>query len=170
MYDTVNDQPLAVARGLHYANLVDATWTPDGRNLLVCSTDGYISIIRFAKGELGEAYIALPILAQQAPVKQKLEDTLLSAAANATKVLSVSDAPSLPPCEPGSATFECPPAKRAKTQIVPVVTKELDHHNKRTASEATSAVEKLSLTEEEEGALPMKKKKKRIQPTHISVS
>ncbi len=57
IYDTYHSRPLCIARGLHYAGLTDCTWTPDGRNLIVCSTDGYVSILSFAKGELGEEYV-----------------------------------------------------------------------------------------------------------------
>jgi chromatin assembly factor 1 subunit B len=56
VYDTCQSKPLSIARGLHYANLADATWSADGLNLVVCSTDGYLSIISFAPGELGEVY------------------------------------------------------------------------------------------------------------------
>lgn len=55
IYDTLHDQPLAVARGLHYAGLTDAAWSADGMTLFVTSSDGYVSILSFANGELGEA-------------------------------------------------------------------------------------------------------------------
>eukprot|EP00554_Chaetoceros_debilis_P009423 CAMPEP_0194101434 /NCGR_PEP_ID=MMETSP0150-20130528/2137_1 /TAXON_ID=122233 /ORGANISM="Chaetoceros debilis, Strain MM31A-1" /LENGTH=967 /DNA_ID=CAMNT_0038788045 /DNA_START=209 /DNA_END=3109 /DNA_ORIENTATION=- len=56
IYDTFHSQPLCVARGLHYAGLTDCSWTADGKHLVVCSTDGYISIVSFEDGELGEVY------------------------------------------------------------------------------------------------------------------
>ena len=189
VYDTVHDQPLAVARGLHYANLVDATWTPDGRNLVVCSTDGYISILRFDQGELGEVYVpaAPPGVATPPPLKQQQsqqDTTITSLAASPptgmqsppTKLAMPNARPTLPPCEPGMATVECPPAKRAKTrvQVVPILPVTTDvaaedqqETHKRTAAEAAIAVDKLSLAEDD---APQKKKKKRIQPTLMSVS
>lgn len=41
---------------LHYQALNDATWSKDGHMVVVCSTDGYCSIIRFSYGELGSLY------------------------------------------------------------------------------------------------------------------
>ena len=41
-------------KGLHYAGLTDAAWTGDGRGLLVTSSDGYVSLLGFVEGELGE--------------------------------------------------------------------------------------------------------------------
>lgn len=58
IYDTHHDRPLALARGLHYAGLTDAAWSSDGRTLFVTSSDGYISILSFVSGELGEVYVA----------------------------------------------------------------------------------------------------------------
>jgi chromatin assembly factor 1 subunit B len=46
-----------MARGLHYAGLTDAAWSADGRTLFVTSSDGYISIISFGLGELGNVYV-----------------------------------------------------------------------------------------------------------------
>jgi hypothetical protein len=56
IYDTYHLKPLSIIRGIHYTNLVDASWSVDGHSLFVCSTDGYITIIRFAPGELGLVY------------------------------------------------------------------------------------------------------------------
>lgn len=58
IYDTHHDRPLALARGLHYAGLTDAAWSGDGRTLFVTSSDGYVSILSFGTGELGDAYSA----------------------------------------------------------------------------------------------------------------
>lgn len=56
IYDTFHNHPLALARGLHYAGLTDAAWSSDGRTLFVTSSDGYISILSFMEGELGDVY------------------------------------------------------------------------------------------------------------------
>ena len=58
IYDTHHDRPLALARGLHYAGLTDAAWSGDGRTLFVTSSDGYVSILSFGTGELGDVYAA----------------------------------------------------------------------------------------------------------------
>ena len=54
IYDTQHPFPLAKFRRLHFAPINDATWSSDGRMLVVCSSDGYLSIIRFKVGALGE--------------------------------------------------------------------------------------------------------------------
>jgi chromatin assembly factor 1 subunit B len=53
LYDTQHAYPIAQMRGLHLAPINDATWSSDGRMLVVCSSDGYVSFVRFAEGELG---------------------------------------------------------------------------------------------------------------------
>jgi hypothetical protein len=58
IYDTHHDRPLSLARGLHYAGLTDAAWSGDGRTLFVTSSDGYVSILSFGVGELGDVYTA----------------------------------------------------------------------------------------------------------------
>ena len=57
IYDTYHSRPISMARGLHYSGLTDATWTPDGQSLVVCSSDGYISFIMFEEGDLGRVYV-----------------------------------------------------------------------------------------------------------------
>jgi hypothetical protein len=186
IYDTIHDQPLAVARGLHYANIVDASWTADGHTLMVCSTDGYISILRFSLGELGDVYHPPgsdpPCMTSSPPCPRGVQSQ--------TRI---------PPCEPGSAIVQVPPRK--KTRITPsrVIaaaapavmlkdepTKESYHgsttNHKRTASEAVmmaGAVHKLSLVEstdtntallDDDVTTPppqVKKQKKRIQPIQL---
>jgi FOG: WD40 repeat len=59
IYDTYHSVPLCIARNLHYAGLTDCSWSPDGHHLVVSSTDGYISIISFDRGELGDLYVPI---------------------------------------------------------------------------------------------------------------
>lgn len=54
VYDTQHPHPLVKLTGLHYAPINDAAWSGDGHTLIVCSSDGYLSFIRFTKGSLGE--------------------------------------------------------------------------------------------------------------------
>jgi chromatin assembly factor 1 subunit B len=154
VYDTCQSKPLSIARGLHYANLADATWSADGLNLVVCSTDGYLSIISFAPGELGEVYTP-PVVVEDVVVGAQGFSTGTMVGANTTNVpkhetsaptsatVTPSAAPSLklplpnpnqallPPCESGqTATIVAPPAKRAKkVRITPTLV---------TAAEATT--------------------------------
>jgi hypothetical protein len=149
IYDTVHDQPLAIARGLHYANIVDASWTEDGHTLMVCSTDGYISILRFTDGELGEVYDPQPTITHSPITLSPVELSSIG-----TKIL-------IPPCEPGSVTLQNPPRKKTRITPTPITLDKNDIDgisnsnpikicHKRTASEAatmTTAVHKLSLVE-----------------------
>ncbi|CAI5744684.1 unnamed protein product [Peronospora destructor] len=53
IYDTQQAHPICTIKGLHYADLTDATWTADGQTLSISSTDGYISFIQFEDGFFG---------------------------------------------------------------------------------------------------------------------
>ena len=115
LYDTYHTQPLSIVRGLHYCNIVDAEWSADGHNLLVCSTDGYISILQFSKGELGEVYVPPRAAGSSSGTVQgsatKQNATAITMTRPPMGLLS-----SLPPCEAGSAAvLEAPPTKRIKT-------------------------------------------------------
>jgi hypothetical protein len=187
VYDTYHSQPLAVFKGLHYANLTDAAWSSNGHQLLVSSTDGYISVISFAQGELGKVYEP-PKAAVAATKPLKIEPTEVV----------------LPPCEPeanndtaAATIIHAPPQKKAK-RIAPtlvstspstsaplsdtVVQSSNNNNNNNAAVDTTSqAVTKLSLVEQKETSTNSisndqggaeveepKKKKKRIQPMLVT--
>lgn len=128
LYDTYHHDPLCFIRGLHYSHLVDATWSANGRHLTVCSTDGYISIVSFAEGELGEVY-SPPVESQYASAEPSPAHVTLEASkTSAVGGCHVQDEDQvgatlvLPPCEPGqAAVLEEPPSKRAKTRITPTL-------------------------------------------------
>jgi hypothetical protein len=86
IYDTHHDVPLSIVRGLHYSNLADATWSQDGHSLVVCSTDGYLSILRFAPGELGKVYTPPP--PPPPPVSSAMETEVTTTAVAALGVLT----------------------------------------------------------------------------------
>ncbi|KAF5098223.1 hypothetical protein D0Z00_002103 [Geotrichum galactomycetum] len=72
VYDTEQKQPLCIVSNLHYSTFTDLTWSPDGNNLLMTSTDGFCSVIIFDKGELGTPYtepIRPPVIVSQSPTK-----------------------------------------------------------------------------------------------------
>jgi len=134
IFDTYHTKPLATIRGLHYCHLVDATWTSDGRNLIVCSTDGYVSIIRFGPEELGRVYVkpedpmtpataittgtaSSTISTKNDPMGSLSSSSVISSPAvrNLKPKLPTPEATLLPPCEPGPVAVANPPAKRAKT-------------------------------------------------------
>ena len=184
VYDSLHSQPLAVARGLHYAHLVDAAWTSDGHTLTVCSTDGYISILSFGEGELGHVY--------EAPLESNtsIEHPSLPIACCVPDSKASTSPPTLSlvaPCEPGTAFIVEPPSKRTKTAPEGIVdglgsADDLDvdvhvvAHRKKHAADCVGAVDKLSLeTMTTQHAcysvvdcpVPAKKKK-RIQPTLLA--
>merc|ERR1711990_1252025 len=52
-YETQQMEPIAQIEGMHYANMSDLAWSPDGNHLFVSSRDGYVSRIDFDSGDLG---------------------------------------------------------------------------------------------------------------------
>ncbi|KAF9999199.1 hypothetical protein BGZ65_005406 [Modicella reniformis] len=56
IYDTQQTTALALVSHLHYATFTDMTWSSDGCNLILTSSDGFCSIISFEEGELGIVY------------------------------------------------------------------------------------------------------------------
>lgn len=162
---------------------------------MVCSTDGYVSIIRFASGELGLIYSKPSI---PTPTLQRIAD---GCAANPTSVspeqgtfspmMATTSIPLkqnrekmarptvyLPPCEPGpSGIVNGPPLKKAKVLTEPVTQSESDNKSKRPATSTDAPIEevdKLSLntsnTSSADFSVAKKKQKKRIQPTLVAVA
>lgn len=56
-YDTQQQMPFAHVTNIHYHQISDLAWSPDGQFLIVSSTDGYCTIVTFDKEELGIPYI-----------------------------------------------------------------------------------------------------------------
>ena len=46
-------KPIAFGTDLHCTAIVDAAWSPDAETLALVSTDGYMTLVRFERGELG---------------------------------------------------------------------------------------------------------------------
>lgn len=123
IYDTHHDQPLAVARGLHYAGLTDCCWSHDGLHLMVCSTDGYLSIISFKDGELGQVYTPPAVLCTSTEPEPSDVKNSMDVAPQPTMIVPTAERPQIiPPCHPGqAAVLEAPPTKRAKTRVTPTL-------------------------------------------------
>ena len=120
VYDTHHNNPLLVCKGLHYAGLTDASWTPDGRKLIVTSSDGYLSLLSFENGELGDLVDAVEIaIANGSKMKagaftaQQQQPPPTAAAAAAVVAARNSQTAGQ------AATLEAPPAKKARRTIVP---------------------------------------------------
>lgn len=58
VYDTQHSHPLFKVSGIHYAAINDVAWSVDGRMLVACSSDGYLTFIRFAEHALGDLMMA----------------------------------------------------------------------------------------------------------------
>lgn len=125
IYDTHHVAPLSVLQGLHYSGLTDCCWSSDGMNLMVCSSDGYISIINFARGELGKVYTTLTPgdSGALAPVGTP-SGTVVGPLEKNAEIGSPIELPPLPPCDqdPSPAVLIGPAAKKAKkTRITPTL-------------------------------------------------
>lgn len=55
-YDSQRLFPFAYVSQIHYLRLTDISWSPDGRMLIVTSTDGFSSFVVFQPNELGTPY------------------------------------------------------------------------------------------------------------------
>eukprot|EP01035_Chromulina_nebulosa_P020755 gene20755-26911_t len=66
IYDTQHSHPIARLNGCHFAAINDACWTPDGNMLIVCSSDCYVTFVRFEPGELG-----IPLSNEEIPLSVK---------------------------------------------------------------------------------------------------
>ena len=199
VYDTVHAQPMAVARGLHYAHLTDATWSSDGRRLVVCSSDGYISVLNFANGELGQVYTppqpvtepetvasvnnaVVPVVATSLLVSPAAASDQISLNSNSKPKVSVPAPASVvvPPCEPGNAKIlEGPAAKKQKVRIAPTcivpagnqpAVSENSEPDQIMTDDVGQAVDQMSLDEEVNENNVEACQKKRIQPTLLTTS
>lgn len=91
IYDTQQGGPLCCFSNLHYASFTDLTWSSDGQTLMMCSTDGYCSVVVFDYGELGTPYHyhSQPSLQQAATTS----NASMPVPANASKSTLVGESP-----------------------------------------------------------------------------
>jgi hypothetical protein len=150
--------------------------------LIVCSTDGYISIINFTKDELGKAYELPRVILSEAEFEKEQLATTITAPTMAV----LDSVPTIPPCKPGqAAVLEARPTK--KIRITPTLVSGSGAASTNllsspvmassTSSIAPSSSSKRSICTEDVGAAVTKlslgteekpKKKKRVQPMLIS--
>jgi chromatin assembly factor 1 subunit B len=153
IYDTHHAAPLSVLQGLHYSGLTDCCWSSDGLNLMVCSSDGYISIVNFADGELGKVYNS-PTLKDD--VISSTTDSHLNGCPRAEQTieeLPPIELSTLPPCDqdPSQAVLVAPAAKKArKMRITPTLVSNGIHSSSTSVANemlvSTSEIKKITTT------------------------
>lgn len=153
IYDTHHAAPLSVLQGLHYSGLTDCCWSSDGLNLMVCSSDGYISIVNFADGELGKVYNS-PTLKDD--VISSTTDSHLNGCPRAEQTieeLPPIELSPLPPCDqdPSQAVLVAPAAKKArKMRITPTLVSNGIHSSSTSVANemlvSTSEIKKITTT------------------------
>lgn len=147
LYDSQHSEPLLLARNMHYAALSDIAWLPNGRGLLVSSTDGYCSLLVFSPGALGK-----PLPAERVPECMRKKAPAPAAAAPAA-------APAPPPAEPAAAPASAAaPAGKKRLTPVPI----------SAASAATVQAAQPPATVPTAAAAAPSGGKKRLVPTPIS--
>lgn len=91
IYDTQHLLPILVVKNAHYASLSDVSWAEDARFLVLCSLDGYVSVV-FLPDQLGTRLDP----AKEATILQALkqETDLIEAGKSETQKRKVKRAPS----------------------------------------------------------------------------
>ncbi|KAK1743869.1 WD40 repeat domain-containing protein [Skeletonema marinoi] len=186
IYDTHHNVPLAMARGLHYAGLTDAS----------CS-DGYVSILSFGEGELGEVYHApeveiveksneeavRPTAAVSEIVQQesskKIQSEAVAAPKSAEKKVHFSSEVSIQQVPAGPTVNTLAPRKKPKKAPVEKATISEEMNGMTLEKESSIPVEKAiaaaaaapaAVSAPVVNILQPKKKKKKIAPTLVSAS
>ncbi|EER31082.1 hypothetical protein CTRG_05534 [Candida tropicalis MYA-3404] len=68
-----NFKPLGLVSNLHYSSVTDLKWDLDGSRIIVSSTDGFCSVIKFQPGVFGEVYKEQEV-SQPSSVQQNITD------------------------------------------------------------------------------------------------
>lgn len=86
IYDTQSSYPLVRINGCHLANINDVAWSSNGETLVFCSSDGYVSFVRFDTNALG-----IPISIENVPneVKQAFPNIYLPNLVNDQQISSL---------------------------------------------------------------------------------
>lgn len=160
VYDTEQKQPLCIVSNLHYSTFTDLTWSPDGNNLLMTSTDGFCSVIIFDKGELGDRYTdPIQPMVSQSPRKRtdssSSTDTFPPPPPPPHRTNSGSSSASSPVLTPSSALTISEPLVPLISSMPPIVSHGSPHNTQytpphtplpTTASLATPSVRQATLT------------------------
>lgn len=163
VYDTEQQQPLAVISNINYSALTDAAWSPDGQTLFVTSTDGFCSAVLF-DNELGEVYhgetkkAALSGLSKASELHLSTSSTIDSK--SATTPTSSSPIIKMDTKEQPTVT--------ASHSVAKTSTNKRPASASQPSSPTSTAVPPLSREVVPSASGVPKKKKKRIAPTLVS--
>ena len=178
--------PVVLARGLHRAALNDLAWARDASLLIVASSDGYISFLKFQPGELGAVPDPLPprpgppgasgAAAAKKPTKKSDDDiidlskdddapTPPEAAADDNAENTPPAPAGAPPHAQGSGDDDPPAAGTAETSHT-------NHRNQENEAPAAAAAAKPSLVQPQQQPQdqPQPVKKRRIAPTLLTTT
>ncbi|KAJ1437635.1 WD40-repeat-containing domain protein [Ochromonadaceae sp. CCMP2298] len=170
VYDTQHTKPLAKFAGLHYAPINDVAWSEDGRTLVACSSDGYLSFFRFEDGCLGEfledAAIpesvkrAQPCLFKYTPPVEVVPT--LDGSPEVAKVEGAASASAAGPDAIGAAVDSCATTSDAASCSAVTAGSATNEDDSAVAVPAVQVAESADAPAPDAG-----KKRKRIQPTMI---
>ena len=164
VYDTHQDSPLAMARGLHYGGLTDAAWSADGKTLFVTSSDGYVSILSFGDGELGEVYVP-PEVKIVEKVKKASDATDMG---ESTVGADASPLPSDSSKQPESNNKEAIIADALAPVVKETDSAEAGNELKKVTFSEVNEIKQIECRQPAVNMLIPKKKKKKIAPTPVT--
>ena len=73
------NRPIAFGTDIHCTSIVDAAWSSDATRLILCSTDGYVTLVEFDEGELGGIpdWTETVVAEEQCPVEEVEEEKVV---------------------------------------------------------------------------------------------
>ncbi|KAL3811896.1 hypothetical protein ACHAXA_001421 [Cyclostephanos tholiformis] len=173
IYDTHHYRPLSLARGLHYAGLTDAAWSADGQTLFVTSSDGYVSILSFGVGELGDVYTA-PMLHVIEKVGDASEKMAVVESEDVPVTASEDECRKRPESKDGCVNKLVPKTQVEETVPDGVTFNDSDNGvGKKKVRFGDPLDDRSNQPDREHPAinnLVPKKKKKKIAPTHVEMT
>ena len=66
VYDTQHTHAIATVQGTHFTHITDVAWSASGNGMAISSSDGFVTLVAFDDGELGE-----PLPAAERPAHYK---------------------------------------------------------------------------------------------------
>lgn len=154
IYDTQHTNPIVRITGRHFSNINDSAWSTDGRVLCCCSSDGYVTILRFETGALGT-----PVDPALVPEEVKLSHRCQYGYSGPT------EAETAAPAEPGPSEPEPKDAEKASSSDVPAPVVDISSPRSGEAGSADGGVTASAVA-----GTASEKKRRRINPTPLGAS